>query len=117
MIMEELNERPIFINKGLLSFAWAGGRLLILDKNDELTDFGDGMMSHGRRNVGNMEFNHDRLGLLHASDTKFNFKGYGIEFDFDEVRNSHFLNRNKNIGREWALLYHLKRFHQKHKTS
>lgn len=105
----------IFEYRKPLTFAWAGGRLLILNENQELTDFGDGGMSRGGKG-GQAVFEHRTLGNIDAHDTKFIFKDYGVEFDFKVLDNCNFIDKNKAKGKgryEGAVLHHMKRFSKK----
>lgn len=97
------------------SFAWSGGRLLIMNNKQELVDFGDGGMSKGRVG-GYAEFEHRILGNIKVDNTKFTFKDYNIEFDFNCLKNCHFLERNKIKGKPKNLsyvLYHIERYSKK----
>lgn len=109
-----MNDKPIFIYKHPLAFAWSGGRLLIMNER-RLVDFGDGGMNKGRfGHAGN--FDHNVLGEIHCNDTVFNFRRYNIIFDFNELRNCRFISRNKAKGKakfKPTEVYHLERFFDK----
>jgi hypothetical protein len=105
----------IFEHISPFSFAWSGGRLLIMNNKQELVDFADGGISKGRRG-GYAEFEHRILGNIKAENTKFTFKDYNIEFDFSCLKNCHFLERNKIKGKPKNLpsvLYHIERYSKK----
>ena len=106
----------IFKHKDGFSFAWCGGRFLILDRDNHLTDFGDGGLSHGKGG-GNIRIHHEYLGDLHAKDTLFDFKDYGIVFDFSDLENSHHLNSKPFVGDQPASLYEFRKFHIEQKTN
>ena len=97
------------------SFAWSGGRLLIMNNNQELVDFSDGGLSQNGRG-GYAEFKHRILGNIKAENTKFTFKDYNVEFDFSCLKNCHFLEKNKIKGKPKYLpsvLYHIERYSKK----
>lgn len=103
--------KPIFEHIYPFSFAYSGGRLLIMNDKQELVDFGDG----GRRG-GNAEFKHRILGNIIAVNTKFIFKDYNVEFDFNSLKNCHFLDKNKAKGKSKytpTVLFHFERYSKK----
>lgn len=114
-------KKTIFVNQEIFahispfSFAWSGGRFLIMNNKQELVDFGDGGLSKGHGGHY-AEFEHRILGNIKAENTKFTFKDYHIEFDFSCLKNCHFLERNKIKGKPKHLpyvLYHIERYSKK----
>ena len=108
--------RSIFEHIFPFSFAWSGGRLLIMNNKQELVDFGDGFMSRGKFGHHSGKFKHRILGNMEADDTVFKFYDYNIEFDFSCLRNCLFLQRNKIKGKPKympSVLYHLERYSKK----
>ena len=107
----------IFAHCNPLSFAWAGGRLLIVNENQKMIDFGDGRMSKGVFGHHSGKFEHRILGNMEADDTVFKFYDYNIEFDFSLLKNCNWLDKNKAKGKhpyELTISYHLKKFSKKH---
>jgi hypothetical protein len=97
------------------SFAWSQGRLLIMNNKQELVDFSDGGLSRGGRG-GYAEFEHSVLGNIKAENTKFVFKDYNVEFDFNSLKNCGFLEKNKIKDKPKytpPVIYHLERYSKK----
>jgi hypothetical protein len=98
------------------SFAWMGGRLLILNEAQEIVDFGDGFMSKGEFGHHSGKFEHRVLGNMEADDTVFKLYDYNVVFDFNLLKNCNWLNKNKAKGKgryESTAVHHLIRFSKK----
>lgn len=97
-----IHKSGIFAQCADFSFAWSGGRLLIMDKNQNLVDFGDGGMSMGKFGHHSGRFKHRVLGEMEADDGVFKLYDYNLEFDFLVLKNSKWIDRCCN---KWTTYY------------
>ncbi len=108
------DKRPIFIQSNKLFFAYSGGRLIIMNDQLQWQDLGDGK---GRSdNSGTIQ--HEFLGQIKGEGLCLTFKKYNTTFDFNTLKNCHFLENNKIKGKREADYYmypihHLKRYAKK----
>lgn len=114
-------EKNIFEHQYPFSFAWSGGRFLIINNEQQIVDFGDGGLSHGGYSENYRdEFKHNILGKIKADNTRFIFKDHNVEFDFSRLKNCNFLDRNKAKGKpryKPTVIFHLERYSNKRKLN